>query len=91
MLTEQQTKLDIYINYPGHCEKSFQFYQEHLGREIQRRSIYETGKYTICKPFRHATGSIRNFLDDPASNCRELSTFGKKSTNSSGISSTKQQ
>lgn len=35
MHTEPQTKLDIYINYPGHCEKAFQFYQEHLGGEIQ--------------------------------------------------------
>lgn len=27
-------KLDIYINYPGHCEKAFQFYEEHLGGKI---------------------------------------------------------
>lgn len=28
-------KLDIYINYPGHCQKAFEFYQEHLGGKIQ--------------------------------------------------------
>ena len=27
-------KLDIYINYPGHCEKAFQFYEEQLGGKI---------------------------------------------------------
>src|SRR4051812_42815651 len=27
-------KLDIYLNYPGHCEKAFRFYEEHLGGEI---------------------------------------------------------
>lgn len=27
-------KLDIYINYPGCCEKAFQFYEQHLGGKI---------------------------------------------------------
>ena len=27
-------KLNIYINYPGHCEKAFRFYEEHLGGKI---------------------------------------------------------
>ncbi|QHL87853.1 VOC family protein [Nibribacter ruber] len=27
-------KLDIYINYPGHCEEAFRFYEEHLGGKI---------------------------------------------------------
>lgn len=27
-------KLDIYVNYPGHCEKAFKFYEEHLGGKI---------------------------------------------------------
>lgn len=35
MNTQPSTKLDIYINYPGHCEKAFQFYQQHLGGKIQ--------------------------------------------------------
>src|SRR6476620_730358 len=26
--------LDIYLNYPGHCEKAFRFYEQHLGGEI---------------------------------------------------------
>lgn len=27
-------KLDIYINYPGHCEEAFRFYEQHLGGKI---------------------------------------------------------
>lgn len=28
-------KPDIYINYPGHCEKAFQFYEQHFKWEIK--------------------------------------------------------
>ena len=24
-------RLDIYVNYPGHCEQAFRFYEQHLG------------------------------------------------------------
>jgi PhnB protein len=27
-------KLDVYVNYPGHCEKAFRFYEEHLGGKV---------------------------------------------------------
>jgi len=27
-------KLDIYVNYPGHCEKAFKFYQQNLNGKI---------------------------------------------------------
>ena len=27
-------KLDIYINYPGHCEQAFRFYEQHLDGKI---------------------------------------------------------
>lgn len=27
-------KLDIYINYQGHCEEAFRFYEQHLGGKI---------------------------------------------------------
>ena len=33
-MTDQSMKLDIYINYPGHCEKAFRFYEQHLGGKI---------------------------------------------------------
>ena len=34
MNTDQSLKLDIYINYPGHCEEAFRFYEENLGGKI---------------------------------------------------------
>lgn len=27
-------KLDIYVNYPGHCEQAFRFYEQHLKGRI---------------------------------------------------------
>ena len=27
-------KLDIYVNYPGHCEEAFRFYEQNLGAKI---------------------------------------------------------
>ena len=34
MNTDHSIKLDIYVNYPGHCEEAFQFYERHLGGKI---------------------------------------------------------
>ena len=34
MSTTNSMKLDIYVNYPGHCKKAFQFYEQHLGGKI---------------------------------------------------------
>lgn len=34
MHTDQSLKLDIYINYPGHCEQAFRFYEQHLGGKL---------------------------------------------------------
>ena len=31
---DQSMKLDIYINYPGHCKEAFRFYEEQLGGKI---------------------------------------------------------
>ena len=27
-------KVDIYLNYPGHCEEAFRFYEKHLGGKV---------------------------------------------------------
>lgn len=35
MNTAHSIKLDIYLNYPGHCEEAFRFYEEHIGGKIQ--------------------------------------------------------
>jgi PhnB protein len=34
MSNQQSIKLDIYVNYPGHCEEAFRFYEQHLGGKI---------------------------------------------------------
>ncbi len=34
MINDQSLKLDIYVNYPGHCEEAFRFYEQHLGGKI---------------------------------------------------------
>ncbi|WP_222538734.1 VOC family protein [Pedobacter polysacchareus] len=41
MNTQPSAKLDIYINYPGHCEKAFQFYEQHLGGKIHMMLPHE--------------------------------------------------
>ncbi len=59
-------KLDIYINYPGHCEKAFQFYEQHLGGKIslmmphhQKPSNFPAG---WTKPIMHAIVEIGGTL-----------------------------
>ena len=34
MSNNDSMKLDIYVNYPGHCKEAFQFYEQHLGGKI---------------------------------------------------------
>ncbi|MBE7174205.1 MAG: VOC family protein [Williamsia sp.] len=41
MSTDQSFKLDVYINYPGHCEEAFQFYQEHLHGKITMMTAHQ--------------------------------------------------
>ena len=41
MNIESSLKLDIYINYPGHCEKAFRFYEQHLGGKINMMMTHQ--------------------------------------------------
>lgn len=34
-------QLDIYLNYPGHCEKAFRFYEAHLGGKIKLMTVHQ--------------------------------------------------
>jgi PhnB protein len=34
MSNEQSMKLDVYVNYPGHCEEAFKFYEQNLDGKI---------------------------------------------------------
>ena len=41
MNTDHSMKLDIYVNYPGHCEKAFRFYEQHLGGKITMMTTHQ--------------------------------------------------
>jgi PhnB protein len=41
MNIDNSIRLDIYINYPGHCEKAFRFYEQNLGGEIKMMMEHE--------------------------------------------------
>ena len=41
MNTDHSMKLDIYVNYPGHCEKAFRFYEQHLGGKINMMTPHQ--------------------------------------------------
>lgn len=34
MNTNHDLKLDVYVNYPGHCREAFEFYAQHLSGKI---------------------------------------------------------
>lgn len=33
-MKQDSTRLDVYVNYPGHCEEAFRFYEQHIGGKI---------------------------------------------------------
>ena len=43
----QTMKLDVYVNYPGHCEKAFRFYEQHLGGKITMMLNHQQGNANI--------------------------------------------
>lgn len=40
-MTDHLMKLDIYINYPGHCEEAFRFYEQHLGGKVNMMTVHQ--------------------------------------------------
>lgn len=53
MNTDLPIKLDIYINYPGHCEKAFQFYEQHLGGKIYTITPHEQPSSNFPKEWKN--------------------------------------
>lgn len=41
MSSDNPVKLDIYVNYPGHCEEAFLFYEKHLGGKITMMTVHQ--------------------------------------------------
>ena len=58
MNADPSMKLDIYINYPGHCEEAFQFYEQHLGGKITLMTPHQQPPpnfpQDVKKPILHA-------------------------------------
>ncbi len=66
MNTDNSIKLDIYINYPGHCEEAFQFYEQHLGGKITMMIAHQQPPANFpkewTKPILHAIVAIGGTL-----------------------------
>src|SRR6478672_9404454 len=64
MNTDQSLQLDIYVNYPGHCEKAFRFYEQHLGGKITMMQTHQQPPPNFPKewknPILHARMEIGN-------------------------------
>ena len=66
MNIDHSIKLDIYINYPGHCEKAFRFYEQHLGGKINMITTHQQPPPNFpkewTKPILHAIIEIGGTL-----------------------------
>ena len=66
MNTTPAVQLDIYVNYPGHCEEAFRFYEQHLGGKINTISYHQQPPPNFPKdwkqPVLHATMEIGGTL-----------------------------
>ena len=66
MNTGHSMKLDIYVNYPGHCEKAFRFYEEHLDGKINLMTPHQQPQANFPKewkkPILHAVMEIGGTL-----------------------------
>jgi PhnB protein len=40
-MSNHSMKLEIYVNYPGHCEEAFRFYEQHLGGKISMMMTHQ--------------------------------------------------
>ena|SRR6476646_4412579 len=54
--------LEVYLNYPGHCEEAFRFYEQHLDGKISMMSVHENPPPNFPKewkqPIMHAVMEI---------------------------------
>ncbi|MDQ6609372.1 MAG: VOC family protein [Bacteroidota bacterium] len=41
-MSKDSMELAIYVNYPGHCEKAFRFYEQQLGGNITMMTSHQT-------------------------------------------------
>lgn len=66
MSSDHPVKLDIYVNYPGHCEEAFLFYEKHLGGKITMMTVHQQPPPGFpkewTKPILHAIVEIGGIL-----------------------------
>jgi PhnB protein len=66
MSNDQPIKLDIYVNYPGHCQKAFEFYEQLLDGKITMMMPHEQPPPHFpkewAKPILHAAIEIGSML-----------------------------
>ncbi len=66
MSIDESFELDVYVNYPGHCETAFRFYEQHLGGKILMMMPHEPvpGNFPQSweKPVMHAIIKIGGML-----------------------------
>lgn len=58
--------LEVYVNYPGHCEKAFRFYEKHLGGKVTTMMAHQQPPPNFPKhwekPILHAVVEIGGTL-----------------------------
>ena len=64
MDNKQSLKLDIYVNYPGHCEKAFRFYEQHLGGKITMMINHQPAAANIPADWKNAILHARIEIGD---------------------------
>ncbi len=66
MYNSHSIKLEIYLNYPGHCEEAFRFYEKHLDGKINLMMAHQQVPAHFPKewknPILHATIEIGGML-----------------------------
>lgn len=66
MHTDHDLKLDVYVNYPGHCREAFEFYAQHLNGNITLMTAHQPPPASFPKewtnPILHAIVEIGGVL-----------------------------
>ena len=55
-MSNHSLKLEIYVNYPGHCKEAFLFYEQHLGGKITMMMTHQQqpGATNVPENWKHA-------------------------------------
>lgn len=61
-------KLEIYVNYPGHCAEAFRFYEQHLGGKITMMMTHgqQSGASNVAENWKNAILHARMEIGDTA-------------------------